>query len=95
MHLPPPQVYDPKLPARASPAQLQERAKGPFRDSIVFMIGGGNYLECHSLRFQAHQKIIQEDRLICRTTDGAQGNGQGAAYLPKYSVWGYRAALAN
>mmetsp|Transcript_34832 Transcript_34832/g.98747 ORF Transcript_34832/g.98747 Transcript_34832/m.98747 type:complete len:637 (+) Transcript_34832:244-2154(+) len=44
------EVMDPKLPPHASQAQLQERAKGPFRDSIVFMIGGGNYLECQGLR---------------------------------------------
>lgn len=35
-------VFDPKAPAgRSGP----ERAKGPFREAIVFMIGGGNYLE--------------------------------------------------
>lgn len=35
-------VFDPKAPAgRPGP----ERAKGPFREAIVFMIGGGNYLE--------------------------------------------------
>jgi hypothetical protein len=35
-------VFDPKLPAgRATP----EQAKGPFKDAMVFVIGGGNYLE--------------------------------------------------
>ncbi|PNH04798.1 SEC1 family transport protein SLY1 [Tetrabaena socialis] len=39
-------VFDPKLPpGRAS----LERAKGPFRESIVFMIGGGNYYERETL----------------------------------------------
>lgn len=35
-------VFDPKLPpGRSSPDQ----AKGPFREALVFVIGGGNYLE--------------------------------------------------
>ncbi len=39
-------VFDPKLPpGRAS----VERAKGPFREGIVFMIGGGNYYERETL----------------------------------------------
>jgi hypothetical protein len=32
-------------PGRAGP----ERAKGPFRDGLVFVIGGGNYLEREAL----------------------------------------------
>ncbi|KAI8474656.1 MAG: SM/Sec1-family protein [Monoraphidium minutum] len=39
-------VFDPKLPpGRAG----LERAKGPFREAVVFMIGGGNYLEREQL----------------------------------------------
>ncbi|GFR43762.1 hypothetical protein Agub_g4874 [Astrephomene gubernaculifera] len=39
-------VFDPKLPpGRAS----VERAKGPFREGMVFMIGGGNYYERETL----------------------------------------------
>lgn len=36
-------VFDPKAPG-GRPAGL-DRARGPFREAIVFMIGGGNYLE--------------------------------------------------
>jgi hypothetical protein len=35
-------VFDPKLPPGRATA---ERAKGPFREGLVFMIGGGNYYE--------------------------------------------------
>jgi hypothetical protein len=39
-------VFDPKLPpGRAGP----DRARGPFRDAIVFVVGGGNYLEREQL----------------------------------------------
>lgn len=37
---------DPKLPAGRTGA---DRAKGPFREALVFMIGGGNYLERETL----------------------------------------------
>mmetsp|Transcript_17310 Transcript_17310/g.44389 ORF Transcript_17310/g.44389 Transcript_17310/m.44389 type:complete len:644 (+) Transcript_17310:191-2122(+) len=47
------EILDPKLPAKATQAQLQERAKGPFRDTIVFMIGGGNFMESQTLRTMA------------------------------------------
>ena len=41
-------VYDPKAPAGRSgsaAAPAETAARGPFRDAIVFVIGGGNYLE--------------------------------------------------
>eukprot|EP00879_Flechtneria_rotunda_P018857 GHRR01019794.1.p1 GENE.GHRR01019794.1~~GHRR01019794.1.p1 ORF type:complete len:638 (+),score=249.45 GHRR01019794.1:780-2693(+) len=39
-------VMDPKLPSGRTGL---DRAKGPFREAIVFMIGGGNYLERETL----------------------------------------------
>lgn len=59
-------VFDPKAPAgRAGP----ERAKGPFREAIVFVIGGGSYGERESLLSWA-----------ARTgAGGAGGVGVGAA----------------
>uniref|UniRef100_A0A7S0RXY2 SM/Sec1-family protein n=1 Tax=Chlamydomonas leiostraca TaxID=1034604 RepID=A0A7S0RXY2_9CHLO len=39
-------VFDPKAPAGRAGL---ERAKGPFRDVMVFMIGGGSYLEREGL----------------------------------------------
>ena len=38
--------FDPKLPRGTSPAS----AKPAYRDVMVCMIGGGNYLEYHSLK---------------------------------------------
>jgi hypothetical protein len=39
-------VFDPRLPpGRAG----LDRAKGPFREALTFMIGGGNYLEREAL----------------------------------------------
>ncbi|GIL46543.1 hypothetical protein Vafri_3525 [Volvox africanus] len=39
-------VFDPKLPPGRSSI---ERVKGPFREGIIFMIGGGNYFERETL----------------------------------------------
>lgn len=33
-----------------APAGRAQRPAGPFKEAIVFMIGGGNYLEYESLR---------------------------------------------
>lgn len=35
--------------------------KGPFREAIVFMIGGGNYIEYNSLQelLQRHHEIVK------------------------------------
>ncbi|KAJ3697268.1 hypothetical protein LUZ61_000973 [Rhynchospora tenuis] len=38
-------LFDPRAPRAGSGAQF----RGPFRDAIVFMIGGGNYVEYRSL----------------------------------------------
>ncbi|KAL3150976.1 hypothetical protein ABBQ32_000716 [Trebouxia sp. C0010 RCD-2024] len=41
-------TFDPKVvPGRAS------KAAGPFKEAVVFMIGGGNYLEYESLSLYA------------------------------------------
>ena len=34
-----------------APAGRAQRPTQPFREAIVFMLGGGNYLECESLRW--------------------------------------------
>lgn len=45
-------VLDPKAPKGSSSS---DRVMGPFKDIIVFMIGGGNYLEYISLQAFANQ----------------------------------------
>ncbi|KAH0451977.1 hypothetical protein IEQ34_019276 [Dendrobium chrysotoxum] len=44
-------LYDPRAPKSGTGAQL----KGPFKEGIVFMIGGGNYIEYRSLMELAHR----------------------------------------
>ena len=57
-------VFDPKAPpGRAT----LERAKGPFREAMVFMIGGGTYYEREALLAWAQ-----------RSSQASMAAGQGA-----------------
>eukprot|EP00798_Chlamydomonas_sp_ICE-L_P019994 gene19994-26707_t len=47
-------VFDPKAPAGKV---TLERAKGPFKEAMVFMIGGGNYMERESLMYWAAKSL--------------------------------------
>lgn len=47
---PVPAVCQRLTPLAQSPAGRAQRPAGPFKEAIVFMIGGGNYLEAESLR---------------------------------------------
>lgn len=58
---------DPKLPPGRTGA---DRAKGPFREALVFMIGGGNYLERETLaawasRSQPPRQVGGMDAVCC------------------------------
>jgi hypothetical protein len=45
--------FDPKFPPNSAP-----RKNTPFREAIVFMIGGGNYIEYQNLQEYA-KKVCQ------------------------------------
>jgi sec1 family domain-containing protein 1 len=68
-------VFDPKLPpGRAG----LERAKGPFREAIVFMIGGGNYLEREQLAAWAAGSGARSAAAgVAGAVTGAIGGGGG------------------
>lgn len=48
-------VFDPRAPKSGSGAS-SNHLKGPFKEAIVFMIGGGNYVEYGSLQELAHRQ---------------------------------------
>ncbi|KAG8364450.1 hypothetical protein BUALT_Bualt19G0130100 [Buddleja alternifolia] len=48
-------VFDPRAPKSAS-VSSGSHLKGPFKEAIVFMIGGGNYVEYGSLQEFAHHQ---------------------------------------
>ncbi len=41
--------FDPKLVGKAGPVPVP-RSRAPFTDAIVFVVGGGNYIEYQNLR---------------------------------------------
>lgn len=58
-------VFDPRAPKSGSSSSL---VKGPFKDAIVFMIGGGNYVEYGSLQeFARRQQPVK--RIVYGTTE--------------------------
>ncbi|XP_019150733.1 PREDICTED: SEC1 family transport protein SLY1 [Ipomoea nil] len=48
-------ILDPRAP-KSSAGSSSSHLKGPFREAIVFMIGGGNYVEYGSLQDLAHRQ---------------------------------------
>ncbi|KAK2989584.1 hypothetical protein RJ640_026912 [Escallonia rubra] len=48
-------VFDPRAP-KSSSGSSSSHLKGPFKEAIVFMVGGGNYVEYGSLQELAHRQ---------------------------------------
>ncbi|EHA8590507.1 SEC1 family transport protein SLY1 [Cocos nucifera] len=61
-------VFDPRAPRSGSGVQL----KGPFKEAIVFMIGGGNYVEYRSL-MELAQRSQPVKHVIYGTTEILNG----------------------
>ncbi|KAF8065561.1 SLY1 [Scenedesmus sp. PABB004] len=79
-------VLDPKLPpGRAG----LDRAKGPFREALVFMIGGGNYLERENLAAWASRS--QPPRQVLY---GATDLLSGEEFLRQLEELGRRSGIA-
>eukprot|EP00878_Enallax_costatus_P003254 GHUV01003457.1.p1 GENE.GHUV01003457.1~~GHUV01003457.1.p1 ORF type:complete len:653 (+),score=212.17 GHUV01003457.1:296-2254(+) len=79
-------VMDPKLPAGRTGA---DRAKGPFREALVFMIGGGNYLERETLAAWASRS--QPPRQVLY---GATDLLTGEEFLHQLEELGRRSGIA-
>ncbi|PKU63895.1 SEC1 family transport protein SLY1 [Dendrobium catenatum] len=61
-------LYDPRAPKSGTGAQL----KGPFKEGIVFMIGGGNYIEYRSL-MELAQRSQPTKHIMYGTTEILNG----------------------
>ena len=49
------EVPEPQVPPQRRGSEVP-RAKTPFTDAVVFMVGGGNYIKCQSLQEYARSK---------------------------------------
>ncbi|TPX72873.1 hypothetical protein SpCBS45565_g00063 [Spizellomyces sp. 'palustris'] len=58
---------DPKLPRGAAPKQ--QRSRTPFQEAIVFVVGGGNYLEYQNLTEYTQRASVQRKRITYGSTE--------------------------
>ncbi|ERM96153.1 hypothetical protein AMTRI_Chr09g14420 [Amborella trichopoda] len=82
-------LFDPRAP-KSSAGGAGNHLKGPFKEAIVFMIGGGNYVEYSSL-----QELVQRQQptkhLIYGTTEVLTGD----EFVEQLTVLGQKMGLGN
>lgn len=78
-------TFDPKLPAGRA-----QRPAGPFKEALVFMVGGGNYLEYESLSCWASRSQPAAKHIVYGATDLMAGE----AFLGTLSTLGYKSGAA-
>lgn len=82
-------VFDPRAP-KSSSGSSSSHLKGPFKEAIVFMIGGGNYVEYGSLQELAHrQQPIKH--IIYGTTEILTGG----EFVEQLSILGKKMGLGS
>ncbi|XP_010266146.1 PREDICTED: SEC1 family transport protein SLY1-like [Nelumbo nucifera] len=80
-------IFDPRAPKSNSGAS--SHLKGPFKEAIVFMIGGGNYMEYGSLQELAHQQPAKH--VIYGTTEVLTG----AEFVEQLTLLGQKMGLGG
>ncbi|XP_078445679.1 sec1/munc18-like (SM) proteins superfamily [Wolffia australiana] len=78
--------FDPRSPRAASSAHL----KGPFKEAIVFMIGGGNYIEYRSL-LELAQRTLPAKHVIYGTTEVLDGS----EFVEQLTILGQKTGYGN
>ncbi|VFQ86504.1 unnamed protein product [Cuscuta campestris] len=86
-------VFDPRAPSASSGVHLP---KGPFKEAIVFMIGGGNYVEYGSLQDLANRRHQQQQQqpvkhIIYGTTEILTGG----EFVEQLAVLGKKMGLGS
>ncbi|WOK92848.1 SEC1 family transport protein SLY1 [Canna indica] len=79
-------VFDPRAPKTGSGAQL----KGPFKEAIVFMIGGGNYVEYRSLT-----ELAQRSQPVKHVIYGTTELLSGIEFVEQLTELGQKMGLGN
>lgn len=78
--------FDPRSPRSASASHL----KGPFKEAIVFMIGGGNYVEYRSL-MELAQRAQPVKHVIYGTTEILNGS----EFVEQLTILGQKTGYGN
>ena len=82
-------VFDPRAPKSSSGAS-SSHLKGPFKEAIVFMIGGGNYIEYCSL-----QELAQNQQPAKHIIYGTTELLTGVDFVEQLTVLGQKMGLGN
>ncbi|XP_077220787.1 sec1/munc18-like (SM) proteins superfamily [Tasmannia lanceolata] len=82
-------VFDPRTPKSSSGAG-GNYSKGPFKEAVVFMIGGGNYVEYGSLQELAHRQQPAK-HVIYGTTELLTG----AEFVEQLTLLGQKMGLGG
>lgn len=78
-------TFDPKAPAGRA-----QRPAGPFKEAVVFMLGGGNYLEYESLSCWASRAQPTPKHIVYGATELLPGE----QFLQQLSTLGYKSGAA-
>ncbi|KAL5705944.1 Vesicle trafficking between the ER and Golgi [Ranunculus cassubicifolius] len=83
-------TFDPRDPGpKSNSGAGGSRSRGPFKEAIVFMIGGGNYVEYEGLQKLAHQQPAKH--IIYGTTEVLTG----AQFVEQLTALGQKMGLSG
>ncbi|KAI4353295.1 hypothetical protein L6164_002254 [Bauhinia variegata] len=82
-------MFDPRAPKSGSGAS-SSHLKGPFKEAIVFMIGGGNYVEYASL-----QELAQRQQPVKNIIYGTTEILTGVEFVEQLTLLGQKMGLGN
>lgn len=82
-------VFDPRAP-KSSTGAGGNHLKGPFKEAIVFMIGGGNYLEYGSL-----QELAQRQQPAKHVIYGTTELLNGVEFVEQLTLLGQKMGLSS
>lgn len=82
-------IFDPRAP-KSSSGSSGSHLKGPFKEAMVFMIGGGNYVEYGSLQMLAHRQQPTK-HIIYGTTEILSGG----EFVEQLALLGHKMGLGS
>ncbi|EEF41159.1 conserved hypothetical protein [Ricinus communis] len=80
-------VFDPRAPKSGAGSS---HLKGPFKEAIVFMIGGGNYVEYGSL-----QELVQRQQSVKHVIYGTTEILTGVEFVEQLTLLGQKMGLGS
>ncbi|KAL6214137.1 hypothetical protein ACLB2K_013575 [Fragaria x ananassa] len=80
-------MFDPRAP---KPSSGSNHLKGPFKEAIVFMVGGGNYVEYGSL-----QELVQRQQPVRHVIYGTTEILTGGEFVEQLALLGQKMGLGG